>query len=99
MVPQQQCPGSKRISTPRFTPGILNTNYTELCMQLLFKQFIVEVGYFTNLSHSLAHGLHDFWIAAIALLADLDERINLLSLSLSNLTEQAEVGCPFLLPL
>jgi hypothetical protein len=38
----------------------------------------------------------DFWIAAIALLADLDERIDLLSLLLSSLTEQAEAGCPFL---
>jgi hypothetical protein len=38
----------------------------------------------------------DFWIAAIALLDDLDEQIDLLSLLLSNLTEQAEAGCPFL---
>jgi hypothetical protein len=38
----------------------------------------------------------DFWIAAIALLADLDEQINLSSLLLRNLTEQVEAGCPFL---
>ncbi len=38
----------------------------------------------------------DFWIAAIALLADLDEQIDLLLLSLSGLTEQAEAVCPFL---
>jgi hypothetical protein len=41
----------------------------------------------------------DFWIAAIALLADLDEQIDLLSLSLIGLTEQAETGCLFLLHL
>jgi hypothetical protein len=38
----------------------------------------------------------DFWIAAIALLANLDEQIDLSSLLLSGLTEQAEAGCPFL---
>jgi hypothetical protein len=38
----------------------------------------------------------DFWISVIALLEDVDERLDLSSSSLEGLTEHAEAECPFL---